>query len=310
MKSISRYLRRLCEEKIIAREDDGGAPIGGGAGGGDVVSGGDSSPSDVVSDEPPSATGLTTTDVLGKCDHRKDGVFGPGCFHLPHMLWSVPCYRYPGKRKKKRRLKYSNVVNETDDFEFFRKDVELAIEREIDSVDKYLFDIDDELRVEYNPDYEFDGEREDWIAALDKEDQDDAKTFIVAFNLKALYKFLFDKGLEMDEREIELQVRVSLWHEVGHALIQYFQDQEIYDFELSPIEEEKLVEEFARYRIRKYSGVYKSKLNDFVKEMFIEGDGEDGEPDSLSETKGDVLTDFKHPINLNDTKRFISKNDE
>ena len=123
MKSISKYLKKLFEEKLIAKEDDGGAAIGGDVGGGDIVSGGDSPSSDIVPNEPPSSTGLTTTDVLGKCDHKKDGVFGPGCFHLPHMLWSVPCYRYPSKRKKKRKLNYSNVLKETDDFELFKKDV-------------------------------------------------------------------------------------------------------------------------------------------------------------------------------------------
>lgn len=68
----------------------------------------------------------------------------------------------------------------------------------------------------------------------------------------------------MDDKEIELQIRISLWHDIGHALLNYFRDKEIYDFELSQIKEEELVEEFARYQIRKYSEVYKSKLNDFI----------------------------------------------
>lgn len=36
------------------------------------------------------------------------------------------------------------------------------------------------------------------------------------------------------------------------------------------MEEEKVAEEFGKYAIRKYSGVYKSKLAEFIKEMFLD----------------------------------------
>ena len=29
---------------------------------------------------------LGSTDVLGKCDHQKDGFMGKGCFHLPKRM--------------------------------------------------------------------------------------------------------------------------------------------------------------------------------------------------------------------------------
>ena len=60
-------------------------------------------------------TGLTTNDVLGECDHNKDGVFGPGCFHYPDFLGlysrvSQPYFK--NTKKKKKHLSYSNDVKE------------------------------------------------------------------------------------------------------------------------------------------------------------------------------------------------------
>lgn len=81
---------------------------------------------------------------------------------------------------------------------------------------------------------------------------------------------------------------------------------EIYDFEVSGVEEEKLVEEFAKYQIKKFTGVYKSRLNDFVNEIFSKQEANEEE---VQETKGDILTDFKQPINLANKKRFLGKND-
>ena len=57
MKTISEYLKKIYEEKLLAKEDDGGAPVG------DI-----SSPSDIgqdasdllPSDTTPPKTGLTT----------------------------------------------------------------------------------------------------------------------------------------------------------------------------------------------------------------------------------------------------------
>jgi len=207
MKCISKHLKKLQEEKLIAKEDgEGGAPAGGGGDGGVVApsdGGATSDSSDVVSpDTEPKATGLSTTDILGKCDHRKDGVFGPGCFHLP-CVWSIPCYRLP-KKKKRKKLKYANLVNEEDQFNLFERDAKYVIQKEIDKAQKWLDRIDPEISLEYTEDYEFDGEKSDWVAALDQENQENIKTFTVAFNLKALYEFLYEQGLEMDELELNL----------------------------------------------------------------------------------------------------------
>jgi hypothetical protein len=41
---------------------------------------------------------------------------------------------------------------------------------------------------------------------------------------------------------------------------------------LSPIEEEKIADEFGKYAIKKYSGVYNSKLADFIRDTYLNDD--------------------------------------
>lgn len=58
------------------------------------------------------------------------------------------------------------------------------------------------MHLEYSQDYEFEDDKSEWVAALDNDGIDDIKEIRVAFNLKALFTFLYDQGLEMDETEI------------------------------------------------------------------------------------------------------------
>lgn len=53
------------------------------------------------------ASGTSTADVLGHCDHEHgEGFFGPGCFHIPSRV-VVPLYRwgcaYEGSKRKKNK---------------------------------------------------------------------------------------------------------------------------------------------------------------------------------------------------------------
>lgn len=96
-------------------EDEGGGMVASDSG---EVSAPDSGSSitDVISPDNNTSTntGLTTTDVLGKCDHKKDGIFGPGCFHYPDFLglYSRVSQPYLKNKKKKKHLSYSNDVKE------------------------------------------------------------------------------------------------------------------------------------------------------------------------------------------------------
>lgn len=141
MDSFKNYFKKLLEDRIIlAKEDgEGGAPAGGGGDAGGVIApGGDAVDSGVVSEPAePHAPGLTSPDILGKCDHKKDGFFGPGCFHLPRCIWSIPCYRYPRKKKKRKDLKYVNLA-EDDDYTLFERYAKMVVKKEMDSAQKWL----------------------------------------------------------------------------------------------------------------------------------------------------------------------------
>ena len=92
--------------------------------------------------------------------------------------------------------------------------------------------------------------------------------FPVGVNLPAIYSFLYDKGMENDNLETDLQIQAALLHEAAHAILRYMQDGEIYDMELSEAEEERVCEEFSRYHLRKYTGQSTSRLEDTVSEVF------------------------------------------
>ena len=127
-----------------------------------------------------------------------------------------------------------------------------------------------------------------------------------------MYQFLYDNELETDQREIELQIKVSLYHELGHALIRYFEDEEYFAFTFSDIEEEKVVEEFAKYQIKEYSEVFTSKLDRFIKKTFpgAESMEEAVRPDRIRDDSIRLKTDFDKLINLADRRRMLYKKEE
>lgn len=260
---------QVSEERIFAKEDDGGASAGGGGPGGDGgVIAPPSAPGDssgVVS--PDVQPGLDTTEVLGKCDHKKDGFFGPGCFHLPYNIFSVPVYRIP-KKKKRKKIPYVNLL-EDEGYETFCPYAETRVKVAVDDINRnVLGKIDPELKLEWNPESDFSDGKEEWVASLDLSVQDDANVFPVGVNLPAIYSFLYDKGMENDNLETDLQIRAALLHEAAHAILRYMQDGEIYDMELSEAEEERVCEEFARYHLRKYTGQSTSRLDDTIRNIF------------------------------------------
>lgn len=67
---IEMYKKALDEDAMVAAA----------AGAGEVVSGSASSDGIVST---PTDSGITNDEVLGNCDHHKDGYLGPKCFHVP-----------------------------------------------------------------------------------------------------------------------------------------------------------------------------------------------------------------------------------
>ena len=107
--------------KTIIEDGDAGGAIGGGEASSGSTSGVDgeiTSPStgsnDIVSDK----NGITSNDVLGKCDHNKDGYLGVNCFHIPTKI-KCPLKRqqqlaYGGSKRKKKTPYEKGMVILTD----------------------------------------------------------------------------------------------------------------------------------------------------------------------------------------------------
>lgn len=72
---------RKCYRPSKVSECDGGGAAAGGAGAGGGDAGGAVGGGDVASVA--DAAGISSTDVLGKCDHAHGGYLGAGCFHVP-----------------------------------------------------------------------------------------------------------------------------------------------------------------------------------------------------------------------------------
>lgn len=88
---------------------------------------------------------------------------------------------------------------------------------------------------------------------------------MVGFNFKRLYDFLCDQSLENDREEITAQLKVSLWHEIAHGIIQYLEDNEV-DVQFDE-DEEDICEEYGKFKIKEYSGQTSSKLDKFLKTL-------------------------------------------
>ena len=153
---------------------------------------------DVVQNDPPK-TGLSTTDVLGKCDHKNDGVFGPGCFHLP-SVWTIPSFRIPRKRRKK--LKYANIVKEDESFTFFRDLVKSSLTEVLTDAFNLTKKINPEIKINLIKDHKFEGSEEEWLTSSEIND-DDPTEFNIALNVDGLYAFLYNNGLEDNPKEID-----------------------------------------------------------------------------------------------------------
>lgn len=138
MLKFSEYRRQLKEsQNSKIREDAVAAP---GGDGGSVGVGDISAPSsqgfqpvgDVVDNTKSSggSHGQTTCDVLGKCDHdhNRDGIFGPGCFHLPY-LFGYPVYRFQKSNRKSKKNKKKNKYSRKDPYK-------MIILKEEDKIEK------------------------------------------------------------------------------------------------------------------------------------------------------------------------------
>lgn len=296
MKSFKKFLKQLKEDIILAKEDEGGAAIGGEV----MASGGESTPSgDIQTAEPSVDTGLKTTDVLGKCDHKHDGFFGPGCFHRPY-----PIFSYPVSRIKHKKRKYIKVLDLTESEEYgkFYPKAQQVIKNEINNANDFYSKIG--LGFHCVKEYDFEDDKVNWISDIIFEDRPDNVEFGIAFNLPLIYGHLEDNSLENDEIELKCQIKAILYHEIGHCLINKLRSEGFYDFaDLSYYDEEKIVDEFTKFMMSRYTGVKKSRLNNFINTIF----SDESEELKLNETKYIKRGKFfVNPINIEHIKRKMS----
>ena len=259
MKTFKEYLTKLQEERIVTQEDDGGdGGVVSPPSGGDIVN-------DVVQNDTPTTPGLSTTDVLGKCDHKKDGVFGPGCFHLP-TIWTIPSFRIP--RKKRKKLKYSNIIKEDESFVMFTDLAKSSMLDILSDVFDIVHRINPDIKINLTKDYKFEGNEEEWLTSS-KINDEDPTDINIALNIDGLYAFLYNNGMEDNPKEIDTQLRLYINYELALALIRYFIENNCNDsnFKMSSIEQDDIAKEYAKYKIKNYSDVFNSKLNEYMQNL-------------------------------------------
>lgn len=256
------FLKSLSEDRVFKEEDGGMA-----APSGDVSAPPSTPPNtgDVV--DPPSTDGeISSDEVLGKCDHKKDGFFGPGCFHLPYAIFSVPASRIKKKKKKRKHLTAQNLL-EDEDFGTFRESVEAKAEEMLECISTEIVNkVAPRLNVSYDKDYEFSDDKEDWVSSycFDKDDHEDTT---IAINIPILYSFLSQNDLEHDERELDCQLKAYLYRELAHCLLKYFMATGRFDFKFSDREENDVADEYMKYKMCDFTGTTSSKLHNFLKKI-------------------------------------------
>lgn len=106
--------KKVDEDAIVA----GGAAAASAPAGGDVMS-----PSDSIAGQM-HGNGISAGDVLGHCDHKKDGYMGKNCNHMPKPLKLST----DGTKRKKKRTPYEKGMKILTDAELDRNTI-LAVHK-------------------------------------------------------------------------------------------------------------------------------------------------------------------------------------
>lgn len=152
---------------------------------------------------------------------------------------------------------------------FLRQVNEMKVELERD----YLTSLG--LRIQFLDNKTFKGESRNWLALYGRTQNVLGKGIIaIALNLPYFYKCMCEMGIEDDEYEIEAQAKITVGHEVGHALIDYFVDyyegeapavkQFVTDFWNGDIDEEEEAEAFGESMAAAFTGVYDCRILDIL----------------------------------------------
>lgn len=174
-----------------------------------------------------------------------------------------------------------NLINEVSDkrYDTFIKHVTSILNDVLEEAKFYLKKLG--LNVSYKQDYNFSRKR--WIASY-VNGSVETGTIQFGLNIPYLYKLMSDNRISNNFTEIEAQVYVSIFHEIGHGLFAYlrtcyYKNEKLKEYVnnnkmsrflfCSPAKEEKIVETFGESFLDMVTGVYpeESDLRVFVKKI-------------------------------------------
>ena len=118
---------------------------------------------------------------------------------------------------------------------------------------------------------------DDWLACYERSSgYIEDGIIMIALNEQKIYDCMVDLGTDEDLLEIELQAIITIMHEVGHGIVDWyrykFEGEETTSELINDIvycdedEEEDLCEEFGESWASSYTGVYGSKIADSLTE--------------------------------------------
>lgn len=160
------------------------------------------------------------------------------------------------------------LFENNDKFNVFRKHFSKFVQQTLNMANKKLQKYD--LKVEIDTEYEF-FEDDHWLACYERSSGNIEYGIItIALNEENIYNCMVDLGADEDLLEIELQAIITIMHEVGHGIVDWyrykFEGEETTSKLINDIvycdedEEEDLCEEFGESWASSYTGVYNSRI--------------------------------------------------
>lgn len=161
-----------------------------------------------------------------------------------------------------------SLFENSDKFTIFRSHFSKFVQQTLNMANKELQKYD--LSVEINTEYDF-YDDDEWLACYERTSgYIEEGIIMIALNEKKIYDCMVDLGMDENLLEIELQAIITIMHEVGHGIIDWyryqFEGEETTSELINDIvycdedKEEDLCEEFGESWASSYTGVYDSTI--------------------------------------------------
>ena len=161
-----------------------------------------------------------------------------------------------------------SLFENSDKFNVFRNHFSKFVQQTLNMANKELQKYD--LSVEIDTEYEF-FDDDHWLACYERTSgYIEEGIIMIALNEEKIYDCMVDLGTDEDLLEIELQAIITIMHEVGHGIVDWyryqFEGEETTSELINDIvycdedEEEEICEEFGESWASSYTGVYDSTI--------------------------------------------------